>query len=104
MKRLVRSIPVVPKVDSGVEERFTVVLRPRGAGVLPQKVVLLVRTNELALVGVFLNPVDRVDKAVLVASRELVTRNVVKQSFEIVGGRDTGFQQAVVNKFAPQIL
>ena len=99
-----RESPFVPKLDDFREQPFRVSLRPRGRCIFPKQIVLLVGTQQFALVGILLNPVDRVDETFLIVGRKLVVRHIVEQAFEIVGGSDFALDNAFVDQLRPHVL
>src|SRR5262245_50748801 len=81
-------LPVIPDLYESVKKAVAVHGRPTLAGVA-QKVELLVGADELCLVR-FPDPVDGFHECVLIASAEVLRRDVVEQAFEVVRWRATG--------------
>ena len=96
--------PILPKVDGGIKKGFAICLRPRGRGIVPEKIVLLVCANQPAFIGIVLNPIDSVYEAIFVVGCEFVVRDVIKQTFEVIGRCYFCFQDFIVGEFGSQIL
>jgi hypothetical protein len=78
-----RLLPVIPELDHTVDEVVSIRYGPRRVESIPQQVVLLVRGHEVAAILRTVEPLQDVQKDVLIVANELGIRHVVEQAFNL---------------------